>query len=147
MTGLDGARHTVQGRARGQRHGLLDSDDYHPLADPGSYASANAREAAYRPEPRLRVMSVGGCWCGLSHGHDWPGKDAGAHHPVPDNGLTTWWEDTLVRLYRRGLPPLLVAEVWQARSPYLATKLVRATDTELQAVADLWHQARQAEAS
>jgi hypothetical protein len=32
--------------------------------------------AAYMP-----VLHTGGCWCGGTSGHDWPGKDAGEPHP------------------------------------------------------------------
>lgn len=41
----------------------------------------------HRPVPKggakqdLPVIAAGGCWCGLSFNHDWPGKAAGLPHP------------------------------------------------------------------
>lgn len=144
--GWDGARHTAQGRARGQRRGTLDDDEgYDARQDWGSYEAANLRELGTRTEPRLRTLAAGGCWCGKSHGHNWLGKAAGAPHPGT-NALTDWWEDVLVRLVRRGLPYPLVQQVWESRRTDLAATLVKATDAQLRELADLWR-AQQAEAS
>lgn len=82
-----GERHTRQGRARGQTVGTLDRGwdgaGYQDLHDPGSHASAAARQALNRPEPsaHLRTIAALGCWCGEHHGHDWPGKADGKPHP------------------------------------------------------------------
>lgn len=90
------ARHTRQGRARGQLVGTLDRGDldgalYDERHDYGSHTAANLRAKAREPFPeelsaRLRPgkhgpMSLGGCWCGKPQGHGWWGYDEGVPHP------------------------------------------------------------------
>jgi len=78
-------RHTRQGLSLGQKHGTLDREDQdlgpgHPWAWGGGQA-ASERAAASKPERRLRVISGGGCWCGRSTDHTWPGRGEGEPHP------------------------------------------------------------------
>lgn len=79
-------RHTRQGVARGQGHGTLDREDVdlgsaRPWAATSHTGMAEQGRTRKADPPRLQVMGVAGCWCGLHNGHDWPGKDTGAPHP------------------------------------------------------------------
>lgn len=45
-----------------------------------------------KPEPELKTISAGGCWCGVPLDHGWPGKGEGAPHPRPTrpDGTPRW---------------------------------------------------------
>lgn len=90
-----GEQHTRQGRARGQSHGTLDSNElYDERKDHGSHAAANIRAKMSEPFPetlsdQLRPgkhgpMHLGGCWCGKPSSHGWWGMDEGVPHPPAD---------------------------------------------------------------
>lgn len=52
-----------------------DKVDDRPLTRPAKYARQTNQDG------EATLGWLGGCWCGLPMGHDWPGKDDGAPHP------------------------------------------------------------------
>lgn len=107
MRSTDGAKHTRQGCARGQKHGTLDRQD--PDVGPGgmwaatSHSGMKAQGRVPQPAPRakLRTMTatIHGCWCGL-------GVHEGPHavtlpwqtREAEDDAATKRLTDALVRM-------------------------------------------------
>lgn len=55
--------------------------DYDRSTD-ASPQARQARAALRKPDTWYRPLTGGGgCWCGQSYGHDWPGKADGEPHP------------------------------------------------------------------
>lgn len=60
--------------------------------------------ASVHPEDTLGSEDL--CWCGQPAGHEWPGKQAGAHHPQPGDtmsGTTTGLDRRDLRAYDKTL--------------------------------------------
>lgn len=63
-----------------ETYDISDIDSYH-MGSNRRVFPPDMRGGPKLPDSELKTMHCGGCWCGETYGHDWPGKDEGAPHP------------------------------------------------------------------